>query len=132
FWWQSDLPFYYLSRLLSSFFLSLNIFVVYLLAREYKLSLKFSFLAALIFASGFWTNYFAYYGISDTAFTFFTTVTAYFCIRILKTGKLSMYLLAGVFAGLTTSIKYNGVIMCVLIFIAHCLYKKQLNLFNKK
>ncbi len=132
FWWGPDLPFYYISRIIASIFFSLNIVAIYFLSREYKLSNKFSFLASLVFATGFLSNYFSFYGLNDTALTFFITVSAYFCIRILKYGNISDYIWAAVFAGFATSIKYNGAIMCLLILIAHLMRQKKFDIFNKK
>jgi hypothetical protein len=132
FWWGPDLPFYYISRTIAAIFFSLNIIAVYFLTKEYGLSNKFSFLSSLIFAVGFITNLFSFYGLSDTALTFFITMSGIFCIRILKDAKMSDYIFAGIFAGLATSTKYNGAIMCLLIFVAHIMHQKHFDIFNKK
>ncbi len=57
----------------------------------------------------------------DMPVVFMMLLTLFFVLKILKTDKLTSYLIAGFVVGLTTATKYNGVIMFVSIVLVFLL-----------
>ena len=69
----------------------------------------------------------AHFAVTDTPMTCFVAASVYFCIRTYIDRKLLTYVLAGVFIGIGTGLKYNA-IMCLFPLIL----ARYLALFNKK
>ncbi|MGI8433115.1 MAG: ArnT family glycosyltransferase [Chthoniobacterales bacterium] len=57
----------------------------------------------------------------DTPLLFFLLLTLYFAQRIMQRGRMRDYVWAGLFAGIATATKYNGLAAGILIPIAHLL-----------
>lgn len=57
----------------------------------------------------------------DVPMVFWLTWSMYFAARILRSSNWKNYLLAGVFAGLAASTKYNGIIILLVVALAHLL-----------
>lgn len=55
----------------------------------------------------------------DTFLTFFCMASILFIILIFQQGRLSHYILAGIFIGLTVSTKYNGFLILIPLIFAH-------------
>jgi hypothetical protein len=74
---------------------------------------------ALVFATSAGLIAFAHFLTCDLPLLFWMTAAAFFCARIVQSGKTRDYALAGVFAGLAAATKYNGVLVGVAIGVAH-------------
>lgn len=66
----------------------------------------------------------------DTFLLFFLLLTSYFTLCLYENNTRKNYILAGLFAGLTISIKYNGGLILLPIIIAHILLDKKKFLKN--
>lgn len=59
---------------------------------------------------------------TDVPVAFFTLLTFMVTLQVLKDGQLSVYLLAGLLAGLAASTKYNSGVIALAIIAAHILH----------
>lgn len=133
FWWHHETPFYYLSRLLSTFFSVLIIVLVYLIALKVFKNKKIAVLASLIYSFSYYAVYYSRYGLHDTAFAFFLILSVYGSLFILKSGNWKSYAFTAVIAGLATSVKYNGFLACFFILFAHLFRNKNFkSIFSTK
>lgn len=125
FWWHHELPFYYISRILATTFSAGTILLVYWATKILFKSKKIALISGLIYSFGYLSIYFSRYGIHDSAYTFFVFLSFIFSLKILnKNSTYKSYLLAGLFAGIATSIKYSGAIACIFILLAS-IYKNK-------
>jgi len=133
FWWNPEMPFYFLSRALSALFSAGAGILVYTASKMVFKNKKLPIIASIIYSLGYLAIFFSRYGIHDSMFTFFTFLSFIYSLKILQNGKTKDYVLAAIFAGISTSIKYNGFLACALILIAHLYRNKSLkSLFDKK
>jgi len=120
FWWGPNLPFYFLARLLTAILGTATVYLVYKIGRRF-LSRGTSLVAALFLAVNYYHVINSQIATLDAAMTFFFALSLYFTLKILETGKLGDYLLAGIFLGLATSTKYNAGLGFLPILTAHFL-----------
>lgn len=73
-------------------------------------------------------NKISHYSVPDVPMVFFLVLTFYFIWKIYREGKPSSYLLAGLSAGLATSMKYGGQLLYIPLILSHFFY----GLKNKK
>jgi len=120
FWWGSTAPFYLLTRLLTLFFDLGSVGLVYIIGKKLA-DRRAGLLAALIMAASFTNVHGTQYSRLDVPTVFFVLVSFYFVILLFEGGRWRDYLLAGFFAGLAASTKYNGAVIVVAIAAAHFL-----------
>jgi hypothetical protein len=75
--------------------------------------------AAAFFALSFVPILYSRQIVLDVPMTLFYAIALYFCVRILRTGRWSHYLLAAFFAGIAVATKYDAVFVTASIAIAH-------------
>ena len=72
--------------------------MTYLISLEISRQKKIALLSSVFLAVGFWSNYIAYFALSDSLLVVFILISLYFSIKILKIGSLKFYILAAIFA----------------------------------
>ena len=75
-------------------------------------------LAAALMATSVLDIQLAHYFTVDSFLTFFAAFTIYYCVRIVKYGKWSDYVLAGLGLGLATACKLSGAFLAPIVGIA--------------
>jgi YYY domain-containing protein len=75
-------------------------------------------LAAALMATSVLDIQLAHYFTVDSFLTFFAAFTIYYCVRIVKRGKWSDYVLAGLGLGLATACKLSGAFLAPIVGIA--------------
>lgn len=110
-----------LGRLLTVTFSVLSMFLVYLIGVEVSSKKRIGILSALFLALSPVSVSTSRYITPDAFVTFWILFTTLFCIRINQNGEIRDYLLAGIGCGLTISTKYNGVVIGIVILLAHFL-----------
>lgn len=61
----------------------------------------------------------------DVPVVFFMTLSALFCYKVITSGRLYWYILAGFCSGLAFGAKYTGLFMVFPLFISHLLHHKR-------
>lgn len=126
FWWGPELPFYLLGRISSISLLALTVMVVYFVARKITKNKFVSILSALIFSIGYRTTYYSFYTFPESLMLFLFMLSFYFSLKVVeRPDKFSNYFLAAFFAGLGTSTKYHGYLLCIVLLCAHILGNKK-------
>lgn len=110
-------------RLLGSRLLVIMLFLgtissAYLLSRD-AFGLSVARMVALVFASSAGFVEYNHFLSCDSPLLFFLLLTLLLAYRGAVSGKLSLYLLAGLFTGLSAAIKYNGLFVGVTLVVAH-------------
>ena len=113
-------PFFFLSRSVSACLGVLTIPGLYLLARQ-CFSRFASLIAAFFMAVAYLHVRDSHFGVTDVPMTAFVVFAMIPIIRILSDNQRRNYVMAGVFAGLATSFKYNAGLLAVSILVAHWL-----------
>lgn len=127
--WKDPLIFYFVARVFNAFLGTLTIIPVYLIGKKLfteKVAL-FSALALCLFPYHVYNSHFA---LIDVPMTFWFTWSIYFSVLIMLEGKVKWYVLAGIFAGLSASTKYNGGFAVFIILLAHVLCLRREKLLN--
>jgi len=129
FLWQDPTVFYLISRLVTVIFSSITVIPVYKSARLI-LSKKESLKVALIFALIPYHIFISSFAVLEPAMLFFVAIATYFILKIYFNNATKDYILAGLFIGLASSIKYNAVFTIFPLLVANILffYKKKYNL----
>lgn len=110
----------YWSRYISAFFGSLAVLMVYVNATKLFKNKSIGLLAAFFLAFNFRHVLGSHFGLPDSMGSFFNMLTLYFCILLFEKDTRRRYLLVGIAAGLTFSLKYQ-VFIFVPVVVAHCL-----------
>jgi hypothetical protein len=76
-------------------------------------------IVALLFATSAGFIVYDHFLASDSPLLFWMMLSLFFCQRISASGKLSNYVLAGFFTGISTATKYNGLAVGIAIVVAH-------------
>lgn len=113
-------PYFLISRFLSATFGSLTIFSIYLISKDI-FSERAGRVSAFLISVLPIAVYEAHLAKMDTANTFFTSVAVYFIWRVFKEGRLKSFVFAGIWIGLSTSIKYNAALLFLPLLIAYLL-----------
>lgn len=119
--WRDPLIFYFSSRVLNALMGALTVIPIFLIGRL-LFNKKVGYLTAFamaIFPYHVWNSHFA---LVDVPMTFWFVWSVYFSSLILKTGQKKFYMLAGIFAGLSASTKYNGGYAVLVIVLASIMY----------
>ncbi len=120
FWWGSTAPFHLLTRLLTMWFDLGSVGLTFLIGRKLY-SKQVGLLAALVMALSFTNIHGVQYSRVDVPTLFFVLLSFWFSRRLLQGLALRDYLLAGLFAGLAASTKYNGALVVVPLVVAYLL-----------
>ncbi len=120
--WEEPFVFYLISRLFTAFLGALTVIPVYLAAKT-LFNKRVGLFSALVFALIPFHVWHSHYILVDVPMVFWLSWGVYFAVRILKFGKISDYLLAGFFVGLSASTKYNGGLGALAIPLAYVLLR---------
>jgi len=118
--WKDPAIFYLLGRLVSALMGVGTVGLIYLVGKR-LFNRRVGLLAALFLALSPLHVEEAHYALLDVPLTFWVTLSFYFSALILEKGRLRDYLLAGLFAGLAASTKYNGAFVAVAVAAAYLL-----------
>jgi len=127
--WQDPTIFYLISRLVTVIFSSITIVPVYKSVRLI-LSKKESLKVALIFALIPYHIFISSFAVLEPAMLFFIAIATYYILKIYLKNVTRDYILAGLFIGLASSIKYNAVFTVFPFIFANLFifYKKNYDL----
>jgi hypothetical protein len=106
------------ARLASAAMGTLTILVVFKIGKR-LFSEMTALAAAAFFALSFVPILYSRQIVLDVPMTLFYAIALYFCVRILRTGRWSDYLLAAFFAGIAVATKYDAVFVTASIVLAH-------------
>lgn len=118
--WNDDLIFYLITRFLTATFGALTIFPIYLAARN-LFSKNVALFSALVIALAPFHVWHSQYSLSDVPMAFLVAWVVYFSTQIFLHNNTKYYIYAGIFVGLAASTKYNGVLVCITVVLAHLL-----------
>ena len=118
--WNDDLIFYYLTRCLSAILGALTAIPVYLSGKS-LFGRKVGIFAALAIVLMPYHVWHSHYSLGDIPSAFLLAWGMYFSTLIIKSEKRKNYILAGLFIGLSASIKYNGGLSALMVPVAHFL-----------
>lgn len=107
-------------RLLTALLGVLSIWAVYELGRR-MFNRRVGLLAALLTALSYHHVSSSHFVTTDVPATFFALVTVIYSWLVWKEGRTRWYILAGLFAGLTASTRYNVGLVVFPLFVAHFL-----------
>ncbi|MBN1162295.1 glycosyltransferase family 39 protein [Patescibacteria group bacterium] len=116
--WNDNLVFYLLARLLSGFFGALTVIPVYYTGKV-LFDKKTAIISAFIFSVLPFHVWHSHYSMGDVPMVFFIALNMYFSAKIFKENEAKNYLLAGLSIGLASSVKYNAVLLCLTVPLAH-------------
>lgn len=112
-------PNYFLvGRLLTAFFGTLTVLVVYLTGRELR-GRRTGLVAAALLGGNYLHTVHSHYATFDVMMSFWIALTLLFSMLIYKRGETKWYFLAGLCAGLAGATKYNGAMAIVMPLLAH-------------
>lgn len=117
----SSTAYFLISRFLSVTFGTATVLAVYVLGKEVFGSKQVGILSALILSVIPVHVYESHLAKLDVAHAFFIAVAVYWIWQIYKIGDLKSYLWAGVWIGLSTSVKYNSALIFMSVIIAYFL-----------
>ncbi len=106
-----------IGRLWSAIFATGTVFIVFLTGKLLY-NRRIGLLAALLMATSVLDIQLAHFFTVDSFLTFFAALTLYFCIRIVKYGRWSDFVLAGLGLGLATACKLSGAFLAPIILLA--------------
>jgi len=112
---------YLVGRFTSVLFGVGNVFLVYLIAQR-MYSKKVGLLAALFLSFSLLHVRYSRVIRPDIPMAFLITLSFLFIYLIYEKGKTRDYVLAAIFTGLSAGTKYTGIILIVVIFLAHLLH----------
>lgn len=118
--WNDDLIFYYLTRCLSAILGALTAIPVYRAGKELfgRKAGIFGALAIVLMPYHVWHSH---YSLGDIPSVFLLSWGLYYSTLIIKSSNRKNYILAGLFIGLSASMKYNGGLSAIMVPIAHFL-----------
>jgi len=111
-----------LSKIGRAFYILLSVITVLLLFFLSEIifkSLLISFLSAFFFAVSPLAIGLTHTIKPELPLTFFLTLSAFFAILLVRKKKTIYYILGGIFAGIATAMKYNGLISLLFLFLIH-------------
>lgn len=98
-----------------------TVFVTYKIG-EKVFNKKVGLISALFLGSSFVHNTYCQMIKNDVPFTFFSTLSLLFCIKIVNhNSKINNYIYSGIFLGLTLATSYAGILFWPAIILAHLL-----------
>lgn len=121
---NSFVPLYIISRGLSAFFGTISIPAIYFLGKEI-VNKRIGIISSVFLAFLPIHVYESHFAKVDISQTFFAIISIFFIYKIIKNPTWKYFILSGVFIGLTTSIKYNGALLFLALFIATIMSTKK-------
>ncbi len=118
--WNDDLIFYYITRCLSAILGGLTAIPVYLAGKK-LFGRKVGILGALAITLMPYHVWHSHYSLGDIPSVFLLSWGIYYSSLIIKSSDRKNYILAGLFVGLSASIKYNGGLTAIMVPVAHFL-----------
>jgi len=118
--WNDDLIFYYLTRCLSAILGALTAIPLYLTSKN-LFGKKAGILTALAITIMPYHVWHSHYSLGDIPAAFLVSWALYYSSLIIKSSDKRNYILAGLFIGLSASIKYNGGLTALMVPVAHFL-----------
>ena len=118
--WNDDLIFYYLTRCLSAILGALTAIPLYLTSKN-LFGKKAGILTALAITIMPYHVWHSHYSLGDIPAAFLVSWALYYSSLIIKSSDKKNYILAGLFIGLSASIKYNGGLTALMVPVAHFL-----------
>lgn len=112
--------FYLINRFLSASFGVATVFVVYKMT-EYFLDKKTAVISAIFLSLAHLHVRDSHFGTVDVPLTFFIMCSMYFIVKANKERAFKNYFMAGICTGLAASTKYQGILLFIPMFAAHCL-----------
>ena len=116
---ENDSFYFMISRGLSAVFGVATIPVVYLITKEIFGGNRRSILAAMILTILPVHVYESFFAKLDVAHTFFISLAVLFMAKLMNKASIKNYILAGLFIGLSVSVKYNSFLLAIPFLIAH-------------
>jgi len=112
--------YYHVGRLLTAFFGTLTVLVVYLCGRQLR-GYRTGLLASALLGASYLHVIHSHYATFDVMVAFWVSLTLLFSDLIRTRQESKWYLLAGLCAGLAGATKYNGAVVVLLPLLAHIL-----------
>ncbi|MFX0198099.1 MAG: glycosyltransferase family 39 protein [Candidatus Hodarchaeota archaeon] len=110
--------FFVVDRMLCALFGTLTIVIIYKVAKKLFHSTA-ALISALFMAFAYLHVVYSHFGVTDIPMTFLLVVSLYFVAKCHEEPIAKNYLLAGIFAGLATSTKYNALLLFIPMIITH-------------
>lgn len=114
--------YYYAARTVSALFGTATVLLVYLVGKR-MFNRKVGLIAALFFCFDLLHVETSHYAKAYTPSAFFAVMSFLFAIRVYQEGRWRDYILAGLFAGLATTIQYNAIFIFFPLILAHILHE---------
>lgn len=128
--WKTDLGFIATlkaGRILSAIFGTLNIYMVFLIGREF-INKNAALLSSAILAVC-WPHVIDSHNFkSDILLSLLLTIVIYYSLKFAKTGSLKHLVIASFIFGLSFAAKYNGVFIVIILLITIYLKRKELKI----
>ena len=109
---------YLIGRVTTALIGTFNVFLVYLVGKQVYSS-RVGVFAALFLAFNFLHAQSSHYITVDVPMTCLATLTLWYAIRIVQTGRLRYYVLSALFAALAIQTKIPAVMLLISLLIAH-------------
>ena len=119
--WQDPEVFYLISRIITTLFASLTLVPVYKSVRLF-LSKQNSLQVVLVFSLIPYHNFISSFAVLEPAMLFFIAIATYFIFKVYLENKTRDFILAGIFAGLACSIKYNAIFTVFPLIVSNVFY----------
>ncbi|MCK4890393.1 MAG: glycosyltransferase family 39 protein, partial [Candidatus Aminicenantes bacterium] len=116
-------------RLLSALFGTFNIYMVYLIGREFFN--KYVGISAALLLSVFWPHVIDSHNFkSDVLLTLLITIVAYYALKFLRTKNKFHLFLASIFLGLSVASKFNGAFFGIALLIPLFYLRKEFSIIK--
>jgi len=120
--------FYVIARSVTLFFMAGSVFLTYRIA-ERLFNKKVATLAAVFMTFNITNVQLSHYATTDIPVLFFSLLALLFIVKIIEKNNLKTYIMAGLFVGIATAVKYQAIFLFFSILLAHFLsFEKNRNL----
>jgi hypothetical protein len=116
--WNEELIFYHLTRIVTAIFGALTVIPIYLTVKK-LFGQTYGIIAGILLAVLPFHIRQSHYSLPDIPMLFYAAWSVYFAVCVSKVKDLKNYALAGFFAGLSASTKYNGAFSLLILPFAH-------------
>lgn len=110
--------FYLISRCFSALLGTLSVIITYMIVKQ-LFNKRIATVSSLFLSLAYLHVRNSHFGVTDISVTFLILCSLFFIIRSYKNKKLHNYIFAGTVAGLATSTKYIGAMLCIPMFFGH-------------
>ncbi len=129
--WSDPFIFYVISRFLNALLGTLTIIPIYLLTRD-MFSRRAAIIASALFAVIPFHVYLSHVATPDVSLLFFLSWAIYFSYKFSISLKYKDIILAAIFFGISSGIKYNAIIMSIILVLFVFFKLKSENQLNAK